>query len=444
MGAAEEPQEPSGPPRIARRSLLGWSGAAGVAGLAAGGAGGFLAGRRQGDDAAAADAEADDSTRARLTPSDDHASVRRLPMGLGDRIPAFGTVLAFDLSPAARRAPDQARTAAIDFLTHVSRLADHAATASSFPTDRDTLDPQATAAASLDLRPASLQITPGVGASLLAACGVEHQRPEAFIDLPSFATDRLDPGLSHGDLLVQVGAEDPLKMSGVVQAVMSYVRTQLRDSVRLRWSRPGFRNTAAASSDPATTSRNLMGHRDGTDNPALRTPLWQISVQAQSPGWMTGGSYLVARQILIDLDAWFTHPESGRDKVIGRSTATGAALGQHRESQPVDLSARRSDGEPAVPAHAHIRLASPQNTGGARIYRRSWNFDDGYRDGRRRAGLMFLAWQADIRLGFLPIQHALTRHNDALNRFTTHIGSAVFAVPARGDDAYVGQRLLEA
>jgi dye decolorizing peroxidase len=147
---------------------------------------------------------------------------------------------------------------------------------------------------------------------------------------------------------------------------------------------------------------------------------------------------------VIDLDRWFGHDEIARDRVIGRRTANGAALGDHTESQLVDLGARDADGALAIPTHAHIRLASPQNNLGARIYRRSWNFDDGYADGQRHAGLLFLAWQADIRRGFLPLQRALTQHHDALNAFTTHIGSAVFAVPARQDDEYVGQRLLEA
>jgi len=159
---------------------------------------------------------------------------------------------------------------------------------------------------------------------------------------------------------------------------------------------------------------------------------------------MEGGSYLVARQILIDLDGWFGHDARERDRVIGRYTLDGAPLGERTEHQLVDLAAHSPEGGLAIPADAHIRLASSQNTGGARIYRRSWNFDDGHLDGRRRAGLLFLAWQADPRSGFLPIQQELVGKHDALNRFTTHVGSAVFAVPARGDDDYVGQRLLEA
>jgi dye decolorizing peroxidase len=424
--------------RIGRRALLGWSGAAGVAGLAAGGAAGTLTHR----DGATTAPTTDRLTTDRLAPAGGVVADRSLPMGLGARIPAFGHLVAFDLHGHA--SGREARETAVAFLRFLARLADQAAAPASYPRVVDAIDPQATGSAGLDLRPASLQVTPGIGASLLTACDLGDQRPAELIDLPAFATDRLDPARCGGDLMVQIGAEDPLKLAGAVQAVVSYARSRLADRLRLRWSRSGFRGTAVAADNPATTGRNLMGHRDGTDNPTLGSPLWRTAVQSRQQGWMEGGSYLVARQILIDLDTWFGHDEAARDRVIGRRTADGAALGDHTESQLVDLGARDAAGALKIPAHAHIRLASPQNTLGARIYRRSWNFDDGYVDGQRHAGLLFLAWQADIRRGFLPIQRALTQHHDALNAFTTHVGSAVFAVPARRDDEYVGQRLLEA
>lgn len=436
-----ERPEPSAdaPKRVGRRALLGWTGTASLAGLAAGVSGGAAA--LHGHDAAAATGPSA-AQRARLTPADRSVATRSLPMGLSGRVPAFGHLLTFDLDPSLNRA--QTRATAISFLTFLADLADQVATTASYPRTEDALDPQTTSAAGLDLLPASLEIMPGIGASLLEACGLTAHRPKALVDLPAFDTDRLEKKLCGGDLMVQVGAEDPLKLAGAVQAIVSQARGALVGKVALRWSRPGFRTTAAAATDPATTSRNLMGHRDGTDNPALGTPLWQHTVQTKEPGWMEGGSYLVARQILIDLETWFGHDETDRDKVIGRRTANGAALGEHRESQLVDLSTRGHDGELVVPADAHMRLANAQNVLGARIYRRSWNFDDGYVDGTRRAGLLFLAWQADIRHGFLPIQRALTKYHDALNAFTTHVGSAVFAVPARNSDDYVGQRLLEA
>jgi dye decolorizing peroxidase len=424
---------PEEPRRLGRRVLLAWSGSAGLAGLAGLGAGAELLGRR--DEAPVA--VPDHSEAARLAPADDRVTDRSTPMGLAGRVPAFGTLLAFDLTAASRRTPRTARATAVDLLRHAAALADET------PGD-DADDPVDAGAAGLDLRPASLEIVPGFGASLLDACGLAAHRPEPLVDLPAFATDRLDTSLCGGDLMVQVAAEDPLRRAGVVQQLLSFVRSRLAGRLTLRWSRAGFRTTAAGAENPATTSRNLMGHRDGTNNPPLGTPLWRVAVQAQEPDWMAGGSYLVARQILIDLDAWFEEDEATRDRVIGRHTTNGAAFGGHREHQPVNLLARTDAGHLIIPEHAHIRLASSQNTDGARIYRRSWNFDDGYLDGRRHAGLLFLAWQADIRQGFLPIQRRLTSGHDALNGFTTHVGSAVFAVPARQDDAYVGQRLLEA
>lgn len=437
-----DPNVAAAPKRVGRRALLGWTGTAGLAGLAAGAAGGAAALHGRDANAATGASGAQRAQRARLAPADRLAGDRSLPMGLSGRVPAFGQLLTFNLDPAL--SPAQARAAATSFLTFLAGLADQAATIASYPRAQDALDPQTTGAAGLDLLPASLEVVPGIGASLLEACGLTTRRPKALVDLPAFDTDRLEKRLCGGDLMVQVGAEDPLKLAGTVQAIVSHARDALGGNLALRWSRPGFRTTAASAKDPATTSRNLMGHRDGTDNPTLGTPLWQHTVQAQESGWMEGGSYLVARQILIDLDTWFGHDETDRDRVIGRRTANGAALGEHRESQLVDLSTRDHDGELVIPANAHMRLANAQNVLGARIYRRSWNFDDGYVDGTRRAGLLFLAWQADIRHGFLPIQRALTQHHDALNAFTTHIGSAVFAVPARNSDDYVGQRLLEA
>ncbi len=416
-------------PRLGRRALLGWSGSAGLLGVAAGAAG--TAGALGQDDRASGVPAAGEDPR--LAPSDQAVADRSLPMGLAARVPAFGTILAFDLTPEARHSPRRARQAAKAFLRHLAGLADRAGSA-----------PAPTGAASLDQRAADLQVTPGLGATLLDACGLAGHRPPALADLPSFDTDRLEGDKCGGDLMVQLAAEDPMRLAGAVQEVVSHARSALADDLRMRWSRGGFRGTAAAAQAPSTTSRNIMGHRDGTDNPPAGSPLWRIAVRASGPHWMEGGSYLVARQIRIDLDGWFAHGEADRDRVIGRRTSDGAPLGERHEDDQLVLTTTTPSGALAIPRDAHVRLANPSNTDGARIYRRSWNFDDGYVEGRRRAGLLFLAWQADVRRGFLPIQRALVQQHDALNRFTTHVGSAVFAAPARGDDDYVGQRLLEA
>jgi dye decolorizing peroxidase len=60
------------------------------------------------------------------------------------------------------------------------------------------------------------------------------------------------------------------------------------------------------------------------------------------------------------------------------------------------------------------------------------------------AGLLFLAWQADPRTAFIPVQQRLASA-DALTRFIRHETSALFAMPGGVDDAsYFGQSLVEA
>ncbi len=417
-----EPGTPSDPHApVSRRTLFTISGAAALAGTTVGiSAGGLGARVTRGLRSPGAEPE------PRLAPADMSVTSAELPHGLADPVPAFGTLLAFDLTPTARRSASTARGAAAAFLRAVGRV----------PTEPAS----GVGVAGLDLTPANLQVTPGVGASLLDAVGLAGRRPEAFVDLPSFAVDRLDPRVSDGDLLVQVGAEDPMRLAGAVQRVLSLTG----DGVRLRWSRSGFKATAAASQHPTATPRNLMGHRDGSANPALGTPLWDYTVRVRTPGWMRDGSYLVVRQIRIDLTRWFAESADDRDRVIGRDTATGAPLGGHDEFEAADLAARDASGRPVIPRTAHLRLANQVNTRGARIYRRAWNYDDGVdTTGRRRAGLVFLAWQNDIRRGFIPIQQSLDAGHDALSEYLAHVGSAVFAAPARGTDDYPGQSLLE-
>ena len=424
----EDPEAPS-PDRtdgaepertVSRRTLFSISGAAALGGTTVGVTAEGLVSR-----ASRTRQQSIPGPEPRLAAADMSASWGDLPVGLADPVPAFGILLAFDLTPAARRDHRSARAAAADFLRDVSRLPGPTATGPG--------------PAGLDLTPANLQVTPGVGATLLTAAGVGDRRPDAFVDLPRFAVDRLDERLCGGDLVVQVGAEDPMRLAGAVQQVLALAG----DHVRLRWSRSGFRATSAASRTPEGAPRNLMGHRDGSANPRLGTPLWDYTVRVRTAGWMADGSYLVVRQVRMDLDRWFAHGVAARDRVIGRDTATGAPLGGHDEFETADLAAHDASGSLVIPPTAHLRLANQVNTRGARLYRRSWNYDDGFdADGRRRAGLVFLAWQNDIRRGFTPIQQSLDAGHDALSDYLAHIGSAVFAMPGRGDD-YPGQSLLE-
>lgn len=131
--------------------------------------------------------------------------------------------------------------------------------------------------------------------------------------------------------------------------------------------------------------------------------------------------------------------------MIGRTKDTGAPLIGGAEKDQPDFSAQNPDGSLVIPATARVRLSHPSSTRGAQIFRRGFSYDDGaLDDGSRDAGLLFLAWQADPRKGFLPIQSRIDM-GDRLNLFTRAVGSAIFACPPGvSEGSHLGASLLEA
>ena len=93
-----------------------------------------------------------------------------------------------------------------------------------------------------------------------------------------------------------------------------------------------------------------------------------------------------------------------------------------------DFTASGTDGQPAIPADAHIRLASHEHNGGTRILRRGYSFTDGIdpQAGTLLGGLFFIAFMQNPAQ-FIQLQRSLA--GDALNEYIHHTGSAVFAVP---------------
>jgi deferrochelatase/peroxidase EfeB len=58
------------------------------------------------------------------------------------------------------------------------------------------------------------------------------------------------------------------------------------------------------------------------------------------------------------------------------------------------------------------------------------------------AGLFFVAYQNDPRTGFIKIFETMAKL-DALNQYTTHVGSGIFACPAGVQPGeFIGQRLF--
>jgi deferrochelatase/peroxidase EfeB len=326
--------------------------------------------------------------------------------------------------------------------------------------EADPGQPAPDGGAALGLAAQRLTLTFGFGAGLFTKDGRDRYglaalRPEALVDLPKFNGDQLDPQRCGGDLCVQACADDP-------QVAFHAVRELARlaaNVAQIRWVQSGFQPNTPRGETP----RNLMGFKDGTNNPApdaAGTPDMPLGfadvvwVGAEGPAWMQGGSYLVARRIRISLEHWDRTELDFQEEVIGRHKYSGAPIGKQGEFDTLELDRTDKDGNPVISETAHVRLAAPAMNGGAQIVRRAYSYNDGasfvaerwppWRQGiMYDAGLFFLAWQRDPRSGFIRIFENMAKM-DALNQYTTHNGSALFACPGGvGPGEYIGSKLFE-
>jgi deferrochelatase/peroxidase EfeB len=225
-------------------------------------------------------------------------------------------------------------------------------------------------------------------------------------------------------------------------------------TARIRWGQTGF----LPNSPEGETPRNLMGFKDGTGNPSTQDKSvmeTHVFVGDDGPAWMRGGSYVVARRILIALEHWDRMKTPFQEQTFGRQKLSGAPLGAARETDPLSFNAADKDGSPVTPVNSHVRLAAAQNNDGARVLRRPYSFNDGvsytaerwppWRQGMEYdAGLFFICYQRDPRTGFVRIYDRMAKL-DMLNQFTTHTGGGLFACPGgAAPGEYIGQKLFEA
>jgi deferrochelatase/peroxidase EfeB len=223
----------------------------------------------------------------------------------------------------------------------------------------------------LGLSPGRLTITFGFGAGLFAkdgsdGYGLAAKRPAALVDLPKFNGDQLEAARTGGDISVQACADDPVVAFHAIRelARLSYGAT------RFRWVQEGFLPQAPSDETP----RNLMGFKDGTNNPRRAG----TDVSADSPGsfddvvwvgdegpdWMRGGSYLAARRIRISLEHWDRSEIDFQKQVIGRHKYSGAPIGKTNERDSLDLDRVDADGNPLIADNAHLRLGAAATNGG--------------------------------------------------------------------------------
>jgi deferrochelatase/peroxidase EfeB len=355
---------------------------------------------------------------------------------------------AFDLAASKR---DDVIQMLRDWTTAAAAMADGQPLSA---TDGAGAAPTSDSGEAVGLPPARLTITFGLGAGLFVKDGHDRfglaaHRPEALVDLPRFNGDQLVAGNTGGDLSVQACADDPQVAFHAVRqlARLSYGAAQIR------WTQAGFLPNFA----PHQTPRNLMGFKDGTNNPSIADPKAMekfVWVGDEGPRWMRGGSYLVARRIRIALEHWDRTNLEFQEQTIGRRKSSGAPLGQSGEFDPLDLDAAGSDGNSIIPDASHVRLAAAASNDGAQILRRPYSYNDGvnfvserwppWRQGMEYdAGLFFLSYQRDPRTGFIKIFDNLSKL-DMLNQFVTHTGGGLFACPGGATKGeFISQHLFE-
>jgi deferrochelatase/peroxidase EfeB len=284
-----------------------------------------------------------------------------------------------------------------------------------------------------DLAPSGLTITFGFGRTLFERDGVDRfglgdRMPEQLIEIPHFPGDALQPQRVGGDLFIQACADDPQVAS---HAIRNLSRIALGTAV-VRWDQQGFGRTSSTTREQSTP-RNLMGFKDGTNNiraedeTVLNREVWVDADDGQD--WMAGGTYLVARRILILTHLWDRTALGDQERLVGRTKKGGSPLSGGDEFTALDFDRRGDAGVPLIPHDSHVALAHPSRTG-HQMLRRGYNFTDGFDElGHLQAGLFFLAFMRDAATQFVPVQTAMSRSDGMTVNFLRSTGSALFAVP---------------
>ena len=292
--------------------------------------------------------------------------------------------------------------------------------------------------------PDNLTITIAFGASLFDdRYGLASQRPRELTQMPAFAIDQLDPAQTHGDVLLQICANEP---DTVVHTLRELLRT-VRGSLQLRWTIDGFQG-AARGPTPHSSPRNLFAFRDGTANPVTSdaaTMSKLIWAGAGEPAWAAGGTYQIARIIRMHVEFWDRVGLNEQQNMIGRVRTTGAPLGGAEEFEDP-----RYDLDPhgkRIPLTAHIRVANPRTPASAdeRFLRRGYNYARGYdAAGQLDQGLVFIAFNQSPARQFVTVQNRLL--NEPMIDYITPVGGGYFFAPpgARGDVDWVGAGLFAA